>query len=655
MKKNFLTDYSLSFLAEVLGPLLRILPRTVSVCLGKMLGNLLYSLDLKHKSLAYANIRRALPVGAAPAEIRRVTRAFYQKLGQNLIDIFFIPLINQEYIQKYVTIEGLSYIHAAFAKGRGAILVTMHAGSWELASTIGLNLGLPVATFVRGQGYPRLNLVLNRYRSLQGGQLMQRDGLVSGIAAEESSIRGIKRCLQDNQIIAMTVDQGGKRGILVPFFGKEASMASGAVRLALKYGCALVPVFFTRVKGPYLKIIIKPAHQLAKTGSIKEDARKNLEDITALFENLIRMYPDEYLWVYKIWKYSNKRSILILNDGKTGHLRQSQTFAKILQDALLDRGVHSRISIIEISTKNAFLKHCLSLSALFAGNYCCQGCLWCLRKSLQKSAYTSLVAATGDIVVSCGSQTAGINFLISRENAAKSVVLMKPGLLSTRRFDLVIMPRHDNPPRRKNVVITDGSLNLIDAAYLQSNGTKLGSHLRLSKKTVLGCLIGGTTKSFPMEKGLMQKVFLQIKQALDRLDGEMLMTTSRRTPPDIEALVKEQFSGFARCKLLVIANEENIPEAVGGILALSSCVIVSGESISMVSEAASAGRYVVVFKTKMNLRHRRFLEHLASKQYIYLVEADDLGSLIASLYLKRPPIKALQDEALVIEKIGRVI
>ncbi|MDD5566111.1 MAG: ELM1/GtrOC1 family putative glycosyltransferase, partial [Candidatus Omnitrophica bacterium] len=461
MKKNSLIDYSLSTLVELLGPVLRILPRQLAVYAGQLLGSLLCALDSKHRSLAYANIKRAMPAGTEPAEIRRVTKAFYQKLGQNLIDIFFIPLINQDYIQKYVTLEGLSHVHDAFAKGKGVILLTVHAGSWELANAISLNVGLAVVVFVRGQRYPRLSRVLNRYRSLQGGHLMQRDGPVTGIAAEESSIRDIKRCLQNNRIIAMTADQGGRQGVLVPFFGKEASMASGAVRLALKYGCALVPVFFTRVHGPYLKVIIGPAHQLTSTGSIKEDTWKNVKNVTLLFEDLIRMYPDEYLWIYKIWKYSKERNILILSDGKAGHLRQSQAAANILRDAFLGRGIRSRICIVQVHSKGTFLKHCLSLSALFAGKYCCQGCMWCLRKTLQESAYKTLATANPDVVISCGSQIAGINFLIARENAAKSVVLMRPGLLSTRRFDLVIMPRHDKPVRRKNVVITDGSLNLV--------------------------------------------------------------------------------------------------------------------------------------------------------------------------------------------------
>ena len=98
----------------------------------------------------------------------------------------------------------------------------------------------------------------------------------------------------------------------------------------------------------------------------------------------------------------------------------------------------------------------------------------------------------------------------------------------------------------------------------------------------------------------------------------MLASTSRRTPSDIEGLVKSELEGFDKCRLLVIANERNIPEAVGGILGVSDFIVVSGESVSMVSEAVSSGKYVLVFRPQakglcLGNKHRLFLENLEKK------------------------------------------
>jgi len=69
-------------------------------------------------------------------------------------------------------------------------------------------------------------------------------------------LRELIEALESNQSIGMTVDQGGKNGEIVKFFGKSASFSTGAVKLALRYDCAIIPVFYTRIKGPYTKVIL---------------------------------------------------------------------------------------------------------------------------------------------------------------------------------------------------------------------------------------------------------------------------------------------------------------------------------------------------------------------------------------------------------------
>ena len=125
----------------------------------------------------------------------------------------------------------------------------------------------------------------------------------------------------------MTVDQGGKSGVLVKFFGKYASMPSGAVRLALKYNATVLPVFFRRINGPYIKLIINPPFKIKRTDDQVKDITDNLGELIHLFEGHILKYPREYLWSYKIYKYTKEKNILILSDGKTGHLRQAEATA----------------------------------------------------------------------------------------------------------------------------------------------------------------------------------------------------------------------------------------------------------------------------------------------------------------------------------------
>jgi KDO2-lipid IV(A) lauroyltransferase len=652
MKINSIIDYLSCILVRLIGPVIRILPEGLTFFLGKRLGDLFYYFDFKHKAITYANLKTAFGDRLSPPQLSSLAKEFYQTFGQNLLEIFLLPLVDKEYINKYISFEGLENIPQGFKGNKGVILLTVHEGSWELSSIICPQLGFPFVLFVRQQRYPRLNQLLNSYRRQRGCKIIQR----------QNQARQLSEALKNNQAIGITADQGGRSGVLVKFFGKDASFASGAVRLALRYSCAIIPVFSTRIKGPYSKIIIEPPFEIRKSQNRKDDIQDNLQRLAQIFQGHIRRYPKEYLWSYKIWKYTDEKKILILSDGITGHLRQSQALADIISDYFREKGIKSEVDSVEVKFNNRFA---LLFSSCLAGKYTCQGCLWCLGKFLRKDIYQSLISNKADIIISCGSSIASVNYILSSESLAKSIVIMRPSILSTSRFHLVIMPRHDRPPKRKNVVVTEGALNLIDEEYLQDCISHIAYRIsqngdrRLAitdKQLTIGLLIGGDTRSFSLSGKIISAVIRQIKAVSERLDADILVTTSRRTSGAIEEIVKEEFSDYERCKLLIIANEKNLPEAVGGILGISEIVISTPESISMISEAVNSKKYVLVFKAQgLDKKHRRFLDYFAKNKYIYLVEPFNLSKEIENIWLNKPPIYILRDNLLVSDAIKRIL
>lgn len=649
MNKNSIIDYFGYILFKLFGPLIRCLPLGFVLFLGRRLGDLLYSFDLRHKAIAYANIKTAMGGELSPSQLLSLTKKFYRAFGQNIIEIFIIPLVNKDYISKYITFEGSNHIEQGFKIGRGIIFLAIHAGSWELSNIICAYLGFPFTLFVREQRHPRLDKLLNVYRFQKGCKIIPR----------QNGIRHLIQALKDNQAIGMTVDQGGKRGLSVKFFSKFASMPYGAIKLALKYDATIIPAFYTRINGPKIKVMLGPPFEVIKTGNLKEDIYDNLQRIVYIFQKHILEYPQEYFWSYKIWKYGKEKSILILSDGKTGHLRQAQAVANIADNYLKSRDIKTEVHIVEIKFKNKFAKLALTASACLAGKYHCQGCLWCLRTFLREDVYKAIVSLSPDIVISCGSSVAAINYVVSRENLAKSIVVMQPSALSAKRFDLVTMPKHDNPPKRRNVVITEGALNLIDEKYLKEQSENLlrvtGCGLRVTD-FCMGLLIGGDTKKFHLNRDTILEVIKQVKSAAERLNADILVTTSRRTSIEVEKFVREELQGYPRCKLLIIANEKNIPEALGGILGLSQIIITSPESISMISEAASSGKYVLVFKSLgLSNKHQRFLGYFVKKKYIYLTEAGQLNKVVEYINSNRPQVYSLNDRLLVSEAIKRII
>lgn len=648
MKTDCIIDYASYILFRALSVFIRAIPIDWGLFLGRRLGDFLYVCDPKHKAIAYANIRRALGDKVSFAETRRINRAFYRSFGQNLIEMFFIPLIDKKYLEKYIVIRGREYIDRAFAEGRGVIFLGVHEGSWELGNIISANLGLKFSLFVRDQArFKRIEQLLNSYRQQKGCRIVQR----------RFQTRELVELLKRNEAVGMSIDQGGRRGVLVNFFNRPASMSAGAVKLALKRKAVILPVFLRRLGGPYINVAVETPFMVRETGDFKKDVKENLQRIINIFEGYIAKYPQEYLWSYKIWKYSNKKKILILSDGKIGHLKQARAVADIAASGFDKRGLEAEIDILQLGFKSRLRERALKLSACISGKYNCQGCLWCLKSFLTEDSYNELLKAAPDVIISCGSSAAAVNYVFSRQVLAKSIVIMRPSLLNTKRFDLVILPSHDSLLKGKNVLIVESAPNLISDKYLADSAGSIKKEIKQDlKKLVIGVLIGGSAKGFRLERGVVLQLIRELKAVSDELDADILFTTSRRTPKEVEQLIKDNLRDYQRCKLLVIANDKNISDAVGGILGLAQIVVVSPESISMISEAAASKKYVLVFESGgLSRKHQRFLKRFAGKRYIYLTPAFGIGGKIEDLLKSKPAAQVIKDNLLIAEGLKRIL
>ena len=683
MKQNSIADYLSCIVFKVVSSFVFFLPLNFSLFCGRRLGDFICFFDRRHRATAYANIKRTVADGLDCASASRITRRAYRAFGQNLMEIAVIPRINGKYLRKYIRIENLDFVREAFERGKGVIFLIVHEGNWELSNIICANLGFPFVLFVRDQGFPRLNALLNAYRLRLGAKIIHKD----------TGIRQLVEVLQENQSIGMTVDQGGRKGYPVEFFGREASMSTGAVKLALKHDCAIIPVFYRRVKGPYIDIILDQVFTVTrKSGSPDADLGDNLRRLFVIYEKYLRQYPHEYLWTYKIYKYSKEKELLIISDSKTGHLRQSEGASGIVKRRLEKDGVKTRILIREIKFRSRFFEIFSNFISAFCGKYPGGGAaMRYLRYALTPESWRGLMDSKPDIVVSAGSSTSAVNYLLAREYQAKSIVLMRP-VISLKKFDLAIIPRHDYPEgyglasfcrsrwpegrcpasdsrskwpednlscRKKNVVITEGALNLIDTDYLKDKAgglEKSGLLKELPRGPRIGLLIGGDSKKFRLHPETIRFLCGQVKKAAGNFNAGVLVSTSRRTPPAVEEAIEEEFKGYPGCGALVIANRNNHPDALGGILGLSDIIVSSPESISMISEAACAGKYVVVFDSAdLSAKHRRFLDNFSRRGYIYLKPVEEIFGCIERLLKERPAVSLPEDVLMVNEGLGKIL
>lgn len=637
----------------------RLLPLKMALAFGRGIGRIYCFFDAKHRKLAYINLKIAFSNEKSPEEIAQIYKDFFKNIGQNMIELMRMPMMNKDKFNQSVDVVGAEHLEEALKGGHGTILLAMHFGSWEIASVAAAMLGHPYKYFVKPQEkYTQLNELLNSYRECGGSVVLSR-GMGN---------RDLLKSLKNNEVIGMVVDQGGRDGMLTSFFGRMASMSVGAIRIGIKWNVPLCfAIIIRQEKSSRHQLIIHPPFKITKSSDASQAISDGLSQVVKVMESYLRKYPSEYMWVYKIWKFTNEKKITILEDEKTGHLRQSQKVAEVLKEGWIQKGFNTCIEHKRIEYKSAQAKNVFKVISFLFHPFIKQKRISWLKYFVTESSYKNITSIISDAIVSCGSPLAAINLIISKDIAAKSIVILKPGWYSIKNFHMVFLPYHDRTSvidKLSNVRITMGAPNLVTDHYLKTESQKLlnrYSHLKNTVRLKIGVLIGGDSKILYISENQIKSLIHQLNEIARELNADLLITTSRRTSVKIENMLFNSFKKNNRCVLFINANKDSVPEAVGGIMGLSDYLIVSGDSISMISEAASSGKKTIVFtpefKFKLNEsnKHLRFIENLNRHAHIISTDVNHVKSAMYQLSKNKFTTKKLNDDSIINDGIQSII
>ncbi len=594
---------------------MRLLPLGFWLFLARVLGWCYYYSASSKNRRADVNLRQAFPGFDGPKR-KRILRSMYARFAQNVVEALYLPHMSAEYLKSRVLIRDSGAIEEAKRFGRSVIFLGVHAGSWELSNAACAQL-FPAGSYAmlaQPQGrHKKLDEYLNCVRKSKGIEVIR-----------VGALKTLMQHLSGGKALGTIADHGGRDGVAVEFFGKLAMTPVGGVRLAKKTGGRIILAFMRRLGASRHEILLEPYE--FSGGDLEQD----LTQINKVFEGWIRSYPEEYLWSYKRWKYSPQKNVLILSDGKVGHLKQSQACA----DCLRRLGFVVKVDTVDSVYKNRALAKLLTIATFFLGRgFASRMLCFCLAPSARER----LSRGVYDIVISTGSSLAALNQILAYRDLARSIVVMKPGVLPLSRFDLVVAPLHDRIPARGNVVSVPGSLNIVDAETCEKDFQRLCNSVQGLSDAVsrgaftVGLLIGGDSKDYVWSVSAAESLCRQVAAFLKSKGGQLLLTTSRRTPPAVVDVARRHFAGDRACKLFVVASEHNPEGTVGGIFYASDVIVVSGESISMVSEAAASGKPVLVFEPQRRHKHskaERFLKTMTDGRYINLVDLEKIYDML---------------------------
>jgi mitochondrial fission protein ELM1 len=162
----------------------------------------------------------------------------------------------------------------------------------------------------------------------------------------------------------------------------------------------------------------------------------------------------------------------------------------------------------------------------------------------------------------------------------------------TAHFDLVVAPRHDGL-EGPNVVTSSGALHRITPAKLAAARAPLDARLTGLPRPLVAVLIGGSSRHVRLTPAIVATVAAQLAALAQRDGAGLAISTSRRTGAAVRQVLA---AGLAGTSAWIWDGSGANPYLA--MLASADAILVTGDSVSMVSEAAATGSPVHVIEVE---------------------------------------------------------
>ncbi|WP_340115630.1 mitochondrial fission ELM1 family protein [Pelagibius sp. 7325] len=195
-----------------------------------------------------------------------------------------------------------------------------------------------------------------------------------------------------------------------------------------------------------------------------------------------------------------------------------------------------------------------------------------------------------DLWIASGRQTVPLTRDLRRLSGGRvfTVQIQNPAI-DPALIDLIVTPEHDRL-RAPNVLTTRGSLGQVTPERLAAAAGRFRARYAHLPERRIGVLIGGDNKVFRLDSRTMTTLTERLAK-LAREGWGLMITPSRRTGPRNEEILRHGLHGLPAD--IWDAQGDNAGEnPYFGILALADHLVVTGDSVNMVSEACSTGKPV---------------------------------------------------------------
>ncbi len=202
-----------------------------------------------------------------------------------------------------------------------------------------------------------------------------------------------------------------------------------------------------------------------------------------------------------------------------------------------------------------------------------------------------------DMVISCGRKSVIPSIFIKKKNKKIFTIHIQNPKVRFNNFDLIVAPEHDEL-KGENIITSKGAIHYITKLEIE----KARSYLldKVKNEKIVSLILGGPNKYYNFSNEELTNIFGEIKSSFISYGYKAIIIPSMRTPKRIIDLANNEFltDGF-------VVNSVD-KQAYLSSLAIANSIVVTCDSTSMISEAATSGKPIFVAHMQPKRNNHRF-------------------------------------------------
>jgi KDO2-lipid IV(A) lauroyltransferase len=263
-------------------------------------GQIIYYCLPYRKAVVMANINQVYGDKLDMAEKIRLAKAFYSHFATSIKELIQLRFMTEKQLKDRVEIIGCQRLVDQAEKGKGALVLTGHFGSWEFA---------PIGAMLKLKEFKgRLHFIRRTLGSKTLERILFRRYYEAGlhVIPKKNALSRVRSVLDNNGGVVFVLDQhaslANRDGVAVEFFGKKAGTYRSLATFARHTGVPVIPAAGYRLPdGRHVLELFEPIPWV-DYGSNEESIYRNTLAYNQALERIILAHPEQWMWFHKRWK-----------------------------------------------------------------------------------------------------------------------------------------------------------------------------------------------------------------------------------------------------------------------------------------------------------------------------------------------------------------